>query len=199
MSSKIDETGSGPLSPGRGPDRGDDAATNDCWQEEVFGILSNHRRRHAWRCCRNADTPLELGDVAEQVAAWENDKPVDAVTSTERKRVYTSLQQTHLPRMDDVGIIEFDGSTVELSDAAEEYDVFLDIVPKDDLSWGEYYLGLSGLSGVLLALVWAGIYPSVLPALGWATLVVLLFGVSAAFHTYRSKKQKLRREKPPEL
>ncbi len=142
---------------------------------------------------------MELGDVAEQVAAWENDKSVETITSDERKRVYTSLQQTHLPKMADVGIVEFDGSTVELSDVAGDYDVFLDIVPEDDISWGEYYLGLSGLSGVLLALVWAGIYPSVLPPLGWATILVVVFGLSAAFHTYRSKKRKLRRENPPEL
>lgn len=200
MSSKFNDMESeavGPLGEADGPG---EAQNVECSQEEIFDVLSSHRRRYAWRCCRNADSALELGDVAEQVAAWENDKPVDAITSSERKRVYTSLQQTHLPKMDEVGIVEFDGGTVALSEAAEKHDVFLDVVPEDDVSWGEYYLGLSGLSGVILALVWAGAYPSVLPALGWATLVVVIFGISAAVHTYKSRQRKLGTdERPPEL
>ena len=44
----------------------------------------------------------------EYVAAWENDTTVERIGSTERKRVYTALRQSHLDRMADAGIIEYD-------------------------------------------------------------------------------------------
>lgn len=170
------------------------------WQDQIFTLLSNQRRRFAWHYCRQTETPVELGEVAERVAAWENGKPVEAITSAERKRVYTSLQQSHLPKMDDADIVVFEDGTVDLGDAAEEYDVFLDVVPTDEVPWSEYYLYLSMLSGGLLMLVWAGIFPSVVPALGWAGAIVLAFGVSSAVHTYRNRLKRFgSTEKPPEL
>jgi hypothetical protein len=171
---------------------------DESWQDELFTVLSNHRRRYAWRCCRDAESPLELGDVAEQVAAWENDKPVAAITSAERKRVYTSLQQTHLPKMDDCGIVEFENGTVELGEAAEEFDIFLDVVPENEVPWSEYYLWLSGLSGGLLTLVWLGVYPAILSPMGWAGAIVLAFGLSAIYHTYTNRQQN-NSESPPDV
>ncbi|MFB6358651.1 MAG: hypothetical protein ABEJ96_06540, partial [Thiohalorhabdaceae bacterium] len=50
----------------------------------------------------------ELGDLAEHIASIENDKPEVALSSTERKRVYVALYQCHLPKMDDIGVIDFD-------------------------------------------------------------------------------------------
>jgi len=110
-------------------------------KDEVYELLSNHRRRYVLHHCKRAEGPVTLSELAEQVAAWEHDKAVSEITSAERKRVYTSLQQTHLDRMAEAGIIEFDGDEVTLTEKAEELDVYLDIVPSGSIPWGVYYRG----------------------------------------------------------
>ncbi|NHN43010.1 hypothetical protein G9C85_15425 [Halorubellus sp. JP-L1] len=57
-----------------------------------------------------SEEPLAMGDVAEAVAAAENDCPERLVSSDQRKRVYVALYQNHLPQLDDVGLIEYEQS-----------------------------------------------------------------------------------------
>lgn len=83
--------------------------------------------------CKQEDGPVTLGDLAEHVAAWELDKEVAELTSAERKRVYTSLQQTHLPTLERANMVEFNDRTIELTDGAADLDVYLDIVPGDSI------------------------------------------------------------------
>jgi len=105
-------------------------------KDEVYDLLSNHRRRYVVHYCKRENGSATLSDLAEQVAAWEQDKALSEVTSAERKRVYTSLQQTHLDRMAEAGIVEFDGDEIELTEKARELDVYLDIVPSSSIPWG---------------------------------------------------------------
>jgi hypothetical protein len=168
-------------------------------RDETFELLSNHRRRYALHYCKRREEPVTLSDLAEQVAAWEQEKPVEEVTSSERKRTYTSLQQTHLPAMEEAGIIEWDDA-IELTPAAERLNVYMDIVPEESVPWGVYYLWLSAIGGVVLGLAWLDLVPVDAPDLLWAGLVVAAFAVSAAVHVYRSRQTKLgRTERPPEL
>lgn len=168
-------------------------------KDEVYELLSNHRRRYVLHHCKRAEGPVTLSELAEQVAAWEHDKAVSEITSAERKRVYTSLQQTHLDRMAEAGIIEFDGDEVTLTEKAEELDVYLDIVPSGSIPWGVYYLGLSGLAAVVLFGVWIGFVPTeTLPAIGWAAIVLGVFFASSVAQVYQSRRYRLDNfEKPP--
>ena len=165
----------------------------------VFDLLSNHRRRYALHYCKREDEPVELGDLAEHVAAWELDKEVEEVTSAERKRVYTALQQQHLPTLERADMIEFEGHTVSLTDEATKLDVYLDVVPEESIPWGLYYLGLSAVAGVVLAGLWLEVVPTeTVPVLGWATLVFALFAGSAIVHVLQSRRMRLgEMEKPP--
>jgi hypothetical protein len=165
---------------------------------EVFDLLSNHRRRYVIHFCKQQEGPVEVGELAEQVAAWENDKTVEEIDHAERKRVYTSLQQTHLPTLADAGMILYENGTVELTDRVRELDVYLDIVPSDSIPWGVYYLGLSAVGFGVVGAVAAGILPTdPLPAVGWAALVVTIFAVSSAYHVYQSQKFRLGEAGPP--
>ncbi|WP_323190277.1 hypothetical protein [Halostella sp. PRR32] len=161
-------------------------------KDEVFSLLSNHRRRYTIQFCKQEDGPVTLSDLAEQVAAWEEEKDVPELTSAERKRVYTSLQQTHLPALADSGMIEYENHEIELTEAADELDVYMDVVPEGSIPWGVYYLGLSVVGAVILGGVWVEVLPTdPVPAIGWGLLVVSLFAVSAAVHTYTSNKYHL--------
>ena len=166
---------------------------------EIFDLLSNRRRRYAIHYCKQVGEPVTLSDLAEQVAAWELDKDVEALTSAERKRVYTALQQSHLPTLERADVIEFEDHTIELTDEAAALEVYLDIVPPDSIPWGVYYLGLSALGFVVLAGVWAEVVPTgPVPALGWAALVLALVAASAVAHVVTSRRYRLGElERPP--
>jgi hypothetical protein len=160
---------------------------------EIFELLSNHRRRYAIRFCKENGSAT-LSELAEHIAALEQDKSLSEITSSERKRVYTSLQQTHLDRLEDAGMIRYDGDEVELTDRAEQLEVYLDIVPEGSVPWSVYYLGLSLLAAVVVAGVWTGLFPTetfddTLVTVG----VVLVYGLSAAVHVVYDRRYRLDR------
>ncbi|TQQ79328.1 hypothetical protein EGH24_11905 [Halonotius terrestris] len=126
--------------------------------DQVFGVLKNQRRRRVLRMLQDADGQLSLSDLAEQIAAWENDKPIKQITSGERKRVYVGLYQCHLPKMDGMGVINFNKprGTIELGDNMEIMYRYLDTADEpDEPEWHRYSMGLSlvGVAGLGSALL----------------------------------------------
>ncbi|MEF8800690.1 MAG: hypothetical protein V5A38_08600 [Halolamina sp.] len=103
-------------------------------KNEIFTILKNPRRRETLEYLERNDGEAELSDLAESLAARENDIEIEALSSTQRKRVYISLYQVHLPKMDDVGVIEFGKhrGTIELTDAGEILLPYLYFDPHSD-------------------------------------------------------------------
>ncbi|SIR40230.1 hypothetical protein SAMN05421809_1224 [Natronorubrum daqingense] len=173
--------------------------SSDSRKGEIFDLLSNQRRRYTIHYCKRENEPVTIGDLAEHVAAWELDKEVAELTSAERKRVYTSLQQTHLPTLERADVIEFDDRTIELTDEAAALDVYLDVVPADSIPWGVYYLGLAALGGVIIGGLWLEVVPTgTVSELEWATLVFALFAFSAVVHVVQSRQMRLGEiERPP--
>ncbi|MDL0124724.1 hypothetical protein PNP85_08540 [Halobacterium salinarum] len=168
------------------------STTDEGDRNEVFDLLSNHRRRYTIHYCKGEDGSVSLSDLAEQVTAWEQDKELAEITSAERKTVYTSLQQTHLPTLAEAGMIHFENGEIELTDRANELDVYLDIVPSDSVPWGIYYAGLSVFGFVVLGGLSAGVIPTEpIPTLGWVTLVLLLFATSSIVHIVQNRKSRL--------
>lgn len=126
------ETDNGEGSSGLGPD-------------DVFSILVNRRRRDVLRHLKRHDGVLSHGELAEFIAAEENGKTVAELTSKERKRVYVSLYQCHLPMMAETGVIKFErtGGTVELLPPAAQVERYLDGPPAEETPWWSYYLGIA--------------------------------------------------------
>jgi hypothetical protein len=177
----------------------DEAVSTD----EVFELLSNKRRRFAIHYLKRTDDQADLGNLSEHVAAWETDTPLREVDSAQRKRVYTSLQSHHLPKLDDQGVVDYDerAGEVELTDTAADLEMYLEIVDRKDVPWSQYYLGLAGISAIIIAgaLLDSGPF-ALLPDIGWAAFVVTSLAVSAAVHVYHDTSRRLgTSEKPPEL
>lgn len=126
-------------------------------QDVVFDILSSSRRRYVLYRLREAEGPVELTKLAEQVAAWENDTDPDQITEQERKRVYVSLYQTHIPRLDEVGLVAYDKDTgkIELAEDADQIDDYLSS-GDDRIRWEWAYLGLAAASAAFLAVTAVG-------------------------------------------
>ncbi|WP_050047463.1 DUF7344 domain-containing protein [Halanaeroarchaeum sulfurireducens] len=183
--------------------RGGVSETSGPSEDDLFEVLSNRRRRYTVHALGQEAGAVELGAVAERVASWEYDVAESELSYDQRKRVYTALQQSHLPKMDDAGIVAFDKQRgmIEPEPALEEVDVYMDIVQGREIPWSQYYLGLSGVGAALVAAVWMSAWPlTLVPTMGWMTAIVAAFTVSAAIHTYYAKASRIGAgDKPPEL
>lgn len=157
--------------------------------DEVYHLLRSRRRRLVLRYLRGSDGPHELRDVAERVAAWEHDTTLEALRSEERQRVYISLYQTHLPSLDEAGVIEYERrrGIVEPTERVDRlYDV-LAVEGRGAPAAGDGSIAPAGrdrvacfgsaslLSVGLLTAAWAGLVA--LPGVAVATVVTVLFGV----------------------
>jgi len=143
-------------------------------------ILQNSRRMMVINVLLELGGTACLREVVRRVATLENGEAPDR---GQRKSVYTSLVQNHLPMMQTAGLIDYDRETdaLHLLDLPRSYRYHLEAVEKGDLPWCLYYLTLSAVgifSGLLLAAytgLWVGSLLTVI-------LSFLLF-VSAVFHT----------------
>ncbi|SEO72443.1 hypothetical protein SAMN04487948_104377 [Halogranum amylolyticum] len=162
-------------------------------KDEIFSTLSNQRRRYVIHYLKHDPSQVRIRDLAEQIAAWENDITVEELTYKQRKRVYTSLHQTHLPKMDDCGIVEYDRDRglISLAPGAADLEVYLEVVSGNDLPWSDFYLGLSAAALLLVAVGWAGILPVDVPPLGYAAFIALAFGAAAGVHSYVTRQMKV--------
>ena len=173
-------------------------------EDELFDLLSNQRRRFAVHALsRQPEAEVELSTLAERVAAWENDVDHTELDYAERKRVYTALQQSHLPRMDQAGVVHFDKDrgVVEASSVLDDAEIFLEVVRGREIPWSKYYIGLSATAIALLGAVAVEAAPfDGVPTIGWFTAVVTAFTVSAFAHWYYDQQNRLgSKERPPEL
>jgi DNA-binding transcriptional ArsR family regulator len=134
-------------------------------KDDVFHLLQNERRRRVLQYLEETDGTVEMGDIAEQVAAWEHDTTVRALSSDQRQRVYIALYQAHLPKLDEAGVIEYNQNRgrVEPTDRIETLTAYLDLSdededesPEHDVDWVKYYLGASAASVLLVGMVSLG-------------------------------------------
>lgn len=164
--------------------------------ETAFDILSNRRRRMVVRMLEET-SPTESIDVdylSRQIAAWEQGTSMDQIDYTDRKSVYTSLQQLHLPAMDDAGVVDFDkrAGTITATEDTEGYTVYLEVVNDEDVPWHGYYLGLAAISGSLLLALSLDVAPfDNLPVIAVYAFLTVSLLVSAIAHTYFARQRRV--------
>lgn len=162
----------------------------------VFEILSSRRRRMVLYLLRQRGDEVTVNELAEEIAALENDVPVEELTSQQQKRVYVSLYQTHLPKLDQTGIIDYDADegTVTLTSKANEMDTYLTQSPVSTYPWKLHYAAITALSGLLMVL-WLLSVPvvSALSFVWIATAALVAFVISGGIHywQYRQTQQEI--------
>jgi DNA-binding transcriptional ArsR family regulator len=145
-------------------------------QDLVFDILSSARRRYVLYLLKT-EGPMELTELSEHVAARENDTSVEELSRQQRKRVYVSLYQTHIPKLEDAGFVEYDQDSgqVTLRGRADEVDQYLGS-EEPPFPWHYAYLAVAVVGLVLGALVATDTLG--FAAVGWAgAAVVMVAGV----------------------
>lgn len=157
---------------------------NSLSKDTIFELLKNQRRRYVLHYLSIEPGPVRLRDLAERIAAWENDKSVSTITSDERKRVYVGLYQCHLTKMDEAGVVRFDQDRgyVERADGASLLYEYLDPNRPAEDGWSVRYLGLASASAALLLLVESGLFGIALPTAVLAGTVVAAFVALALVH-----------------
>lgn len=177
MSQSIDVDGPEPT-----PDVPTERQDGTLSRDDVFDVLYNERRRDVLDYLRDNGGEATVSDLAEYIAAMENDTTVQQLSSSERKCVYVGLYQNHLPMMDDVGVVDYDKNrgTVELRDCMPQLRPYLDEAADsaDEPLRIAWPVGLAVV--MVLGLFDAGILGAV-PNFSWAALgVVGLFVVAVS-------------------
>ncbi|PGF17882.1 hypothetical protein CP556_18410 [Natrinema sp. CBA1119] len=162
--------------------------------DDVFGILSNRRRRHTIAYLNeNGSDPVPIRELAAFVAARENDTSVQDVTYKERKRVYTSLHQLHLEKMDDLGIVEYDRDRglIERTETTERFGTYLDSVAADGIAWSDVSVAVATFCLVGVGLAWSGLVPIGSRA-GFAVafLVAAVFALVSSAHAVDARRER---------
>lgn len=187
-----------------------DANPTELSKDELFHLLSNQRRRDTLQYLDDNNAPVNMRDIAEWIAAKENDTEISQLRSEERQRVYVALYQLHLPKLDARGVIEYNQSRgiVRRTALADYLDPYIDVemnaitaeqpvttnpaADRLDYSSIQRGLGVTSVGVGTLSLSWLGmISPTFLLVLTWVGLVAVcsrphFAGLMAA--TYSAKQ-----------
>lgn len=101
-------------------------------KDAIFSLLSVERRRRVLTYLADHGDETTLNDLAEHIAAVENNTEIYLLSSQQRKRVYISLYQDHLPKLADADVIDYDQSrgTVKRGPSADLLYPYLAIDPE---------------------------------------------------------------------
>lgn len=165
-------------------------------RDEIFTALSNQRRRNVILYLKqNGDEGgARVRDIAEQLAAWENDLEIYEVSYKQRKRVYTALHQSHLPKLADSGFISYESNRglVALTAESRRLEMYLEVVSEDEILWSEYYLGLSVVCALAGAAAAVGTVPfASVSGYTYAILIAVAFGISSLIHRTRTLQNRV--------
>ena len=96
----------------------------------AFDLLGDATRRRTLSVLRGADGAMALDDLAAAVVADDRDVTPAEVSRNRCERVAASLHHSHLPKLDDAGVVAYDpaGNRVEETPAGDDLDPFLDAV-----------------------------------------------------------------------
>lgn len=106
-----------------------DPSTADLTATDIFSVLAADRRRNILHYLAQRPGSVPLGELAEQVAVWEDDPTYD-----QYERILTSFHHQHLPKLVEAGLVEYDveQETVTVQPAIDDIRPYLDLAIRDD-------------------------------------------------------------------
>lgn len=157
-------------------------------ETDIHQLLSNPRRRATLEYLWQSPGPVTLRELSEVIGAVEaGESPPPRVV---RERVYISLHQTHLPRLHDLGVVEYDSDrkTVTVLDPVRDVARYMDLTTRFGFTWVEYYrtLAIVALCLVVAALAEVPVVGLVDPLL-WSSGFLLVFAASTTYQLWRSR------------
>lgn len=98
--------------------------------DAAFGVLADGHRRRVLACLRETEGTVALVDLAREVAVRTAETPLGEVSSDAVRQVYLELYHTHLPKLAEMGAVEFDAdhNSVRQGPAFAEFVALVDEV-----------------------------------------------------------------------
>jgi len=163
-----------------------DPGDADVSRGDIFDLLRNRRRRAVLDYLRRNEGESTLDELAKHVAADEYDTSIEKLSAQQRKRVYVSLYQNHLPRIDEVGLVEYDKDegTVAPLDLSRVSRYLPPETDADEDVPSHFYVALAVAAIVTVGL--SGIGPtSAVPSTVWALVSTAALVIVAAVEIHR--------------
>lgn len=172
-------------------------------EDEIFEVLSNRRRRFVIHALKRAEGPVEVSELSTRVTAWEHNIDPDEVQYEDRRNVYSTLQRTHLPKLEEKNVVTVheEENLVEPTPELAELDIYVEVLRSREIPWSLYYVGLAGLAASLLLAVVTGTPGFTgLEAIDVGVFTATVFGISSVAHHVIGRRTRLgNTEKPPEI
>lgn len=164
----------------------------------VREAILHPRRRYALYYLRERSAPVEIDELADQIAVWESEGEEseraragegasEKARADERESVAASLRRRHVPYLAERGIVTYDSDRDRVAYDTDDSTLAMCLANdyRTSIAWHRVYLALTAVSVVLLALVWLDAGPLAgVPAIAVAGVVVVLFAVTSAIHWY---------------
>ncbi|MFP8957103.1 ArsR family transcriptional regulator [Natrialbaceae archaeon A-CW3] len=151
-------------------------------ESEVFHILGNDRRRAIVQLLADQPGQLDVSDVATEIAELESD--AGSVPNNLYKSVYVSLQQTHLPQLEEDGVIAYDSTAKTIERGVHFEDVFRYVdgahTAYSPVLMSHLSLCVLGLVVIALAGLSLPVVSSIDPVLS-SVLILLAIGASSLY------------------
>jgi hypothetical protein len=162
--------------------------TDEIDESEIYDLLRNDRRRQVLKHLRRSLGSMSLRNLARRIASEETGE--SPPPKNIKRSVYNSLHQTHLPKLDRQGVVQYDKNrkVVSLGDGARNINRYLDMTAPFGLTWGEFYrtIGTVGLLAVLLSLTDVPVISAVPPVL-LATVFLAVIAFSTVAQLWRNR------------
>lgn len=131
------------------------ALDEDLDDVDIHGVLSNERRRMTLEILGEDDGSISARELSERIAERETGQ--QPPPRNIRQSAYVSLIQSHLPKLDELDIVEYESGskTVTLSSSAEQVSTFMDSGSRSVLD--EHYLLVAAVGVVGLLASKAGL------------------------------------------
>ncbi|MFC4249128.1 ArsR family transcriptional regulator [Natribaculum luteum] len=157
--------------------------TDSLAESEIFHILGNDRRRAIVQLLAEESDRIDVSDVASEIAEQETD--ATPVPNNLYKSVYVSLQQTHLPQLEEDDVIEYDPEAKTIQPGPHFHDVLRYVGGgyDDRRNVLQLHLALCVLGLLLIAV--AGMELPVLSSIDpvlWSVLVLLAVAASSLYN-----------------
>ncbi|MFP8953062.1 ArsR family transcriptional regulator [Natrialbaceae archaeon A-arb3/5] len=121
-------------------------------ESEIFHILGNDRRRAIVQLLARESGQIDVADIATEIASTESE--TTPVPNNLYKSVYVSLQQTHLPQLEEDAVIEYDSDAKTIQPGANFGDVlaYVNGHDSDRSTVLQFHLAVCVLGLVIIAL-----------------------------------------------
>lgn len=97
--------------------------------DDIFTLFTPQRRRFALYYLKNADGPVSIEELTEEIYAWEANGSDEPIPEEEFRDILITLEHTHLPKIEDATHVQYDRTNdrIHIKGMSAEADVLLSV------------------------------------------------------------------------